>query len=69
MEVTTPLLTVEQVAELLGTTPNTVYLLVRRGTLPASKLPGIWWRIAPPDLADFVDAGRNSSSPALAQAS
>jgi len=69
MDVTTPMLTVEQVAVLLSTTPKTVYGLVRDARLRASKIPGVGWRIDPVDLATFVEETSNSSCSALAEAS
>jgi excisionase family DNA binding protein len=46
------LLTVEEVAELLGVHPQTVYELVRSGTLAARKI-GRVWRVRPSDVTTF----------------
>jgi len=55
------LLTYKQAAELLGVCSATVYNLVRRGELPASKLgssPNSPVRIDPADLAAYITASK-----------
>ena len=57
-----PLLTARDVAELLGVSAETVLRYVRRGELPAIRLPGGAIRFQPDDLDAWL-AGRAVGSP------
>ena len=58
-----PLLTPEQVAQMLGRHPKTVLNLVARGELRAIKLGARTVRFDPADVADYVDAHRTVVEP------
>lgn len=62
----TPLLTANDVAEILRIGKSTVYLLLQRGDLPSVHI-GRAVRIRPVDLEHFIDRNLNSDDPANLQ--
>ncbi len=56
------LLTPKQVAEILQIHTLTIYSYIRQGKLDAIRL-GRSYRIAPKDLARFIEANRTNHSP------
>lgn len=55
-----PFLTVEQVAEVLEFSKDTVYNLVRSGELKAVKLNPKAWRVKKQDLDDYIEGKVNN---------
>lgn len=52
-----PLIGTDEVAQLLGLTPRTVYALVNRGALPAYRI-GRLVKFRPEEVAKFIDRSR-----------
>ena len=53
----TEMLTVDQVAEHLGVSANTVRVAIRKGRLRGYKVGPKFYRIAPAALADYIQPG------------
>ena len=54
---TEPMLSTEQAAERLGVSRTAVGEWIRTGKLRAARIGGKVWRIAPADLAAFINEG------------
>jgi excisionase family DNA binding protein len=60
------LLTVREVADLVGLPRSTIYALLVSGELPGVRVPGTQsWRVDPEDLRAFLDRGRTKPASTL----
>ena len=56
------LLTISEAARKLGIHVQTCYRLVWRGVLPATRLEGIGWRVAPAELEKLISRQGGSNA-------